>query len=32
VVGLTSRLTMQKKARFIKAIVDGAARISRQTR
>jgi DNA-binding IclR family transcriptional regulator len=32
VVGLTSRLTTPKKARFIKLIVDGAARVSRLTR
>jgi IclR family KDG regulon transcriptional repressor len=32
VVGLTSRLTTQKKSRFVKLIVDGAARVSRLTR
>jgi IclR family KDG regulon transcriptional repressor len=32
VVGLTSRLSTPKKARFVKLIVDGAARVSRLTR
>jgi DNA-binding IclR family transcriptional regulator len=32
VVGLISRLTTHKKARFIKLIVDGATRVSGQTR